>query len=66
MVREWQEFPTLSHGFAVPAIAGFLLWRGWTRAHTTTPAPSALGFPLLVAGLLTLIIGVHGTLAVRW
>ena len=26
MAREWSEFPSLSHGFAVPVIAAYLLW----------------------------------------
>jgi hypothetical protein len=39
MAREWREFPSLSHGFAVPLIAVYLLWPGELLAE----APSGVG-----------------------
>jgi exosortase len=59
LVAEWIEFPSLSHGFAVPLIAGYLLWMRRERILTTPPSPSVVGLPVLVAGLGLLIVGVR-------
>jgi exosortase len=60
LVREWAEFPNLSHGFAIPVIAAYLVWvrRGDLRA--TAIEPSLWGLPVLIIGLGALVIGVQG------
>jgi exosortase len=60
LVREWIEFPSLSHGFAVPAIAAYLLWSRRDRIMATTPRPSGWGLPILILGLTTFVVGVRG------
>ncbi len=60
MVREWHDFPNLSHGFAIPFIAGYLLWARRDRIVAAPIRPTAWGLPLLVLGLVMLVIGVHG------
>lgn len=60
MVREWAEFPNLSHGFAVPLIAAYLLWARRDRLQTVLLEPSLWGLPVVVAGLGALIVGVQG------
>ena len=60
MVQEWAEFPSLSHGFAIPLIAGYLIWSRRKEWLATKPAPSALGLPLLALGLLALLLGTYG------
>jgi exosortase len=60
MAAEWSEFPSLSHGFAVPVISAYLLWR---RRHFLAQAPvegSILGLPLIVFALAMLVIGSLG------
>lgn len=57
MVGEWVEFPSLSHGFAIPLIAGYLIWRRRDRFAREPVVPSALGLVPLVLGLVLLVLG---------
>jgi len=60
MAAEWNEFPSLSHGFAVPLISAYLLW---TRRHLLAEAPvegSLWGLPLIVLAIAMLVIGSLG------
>ena len=60
MAAEWSEFPSLSHGFAVPFLSAYLLW---TRRHLLAAAPvegSLWGLPLIVLAVGMLVIGSLG------
>jgi exosortase len=60
MAAEWNEFPSLSHGFAVPVIAAYLLWR---RRHLLAQAPvegTIFGLPLMILALAMLVLGSLG------
>ena len=60
MAREWSEFPSLSHGFAVPLIAAYLLWH---RRRLLAEAPvegSIAGLPVIILALVMLVIGSLG------
>ncbi len=60
MATEWSEFPSLSHGFAVPVIAAYLLWH---RRQLLAQAPfeaSTAGLPLIMLALGMLVIGSLG------
>jgi exosortase len=61
MAAEWSEFPSLSHGFAVPLIAAYLLW---ARRHLLAEAPvegSFVGLPLIVLAIGMFVIGSLGS-----
>lgn len=60
LVQEWSEFPTLSHGFAIPAISAYLIWARRERLRMAPHAPTLWGLPVLVLGLAGLVVGVHG------
>ena len=60
LVHEWATFPNLSHGFAIPFIAAYLLWTRWERLRDLPLAPSLAGLPVLVLGLAALVLGVRG------
>ena len=60
LIYEWAKFPNLSHGFAIPFIAAYLIWARRDRLAALPFAPSAWGLPILVVGLLALLLGVHG------
>ena len=57
LVREWAEFPSLSHGFAIPLIAGYLIWSRRDRLTSTPIDPSLWGLPVLVLGLGGFVVG---------
>jgi exosortase len=58
MAREWIEFPNLSHGFAIPFIAGYLIWARRDRLRSLPVSSSPWGALLLVVGLGAMVIGV--------
>jgi exosortase len=60
LVGEWMESPNLSHGFAIPFIAAYLVWARRERLQALALEPSLWGLPLVVAGLAALVIGVRG------
>jgi exosortase len=60
LVHEWTAFPALSHGFAIPFIAGYLVWARRERLRGMAIEPTLWGLPVLVAGLGALVVGVHG------
>jgi exosortase len=60
LIREWTEFPSLSHGFAIPAIAAYLIWARRDRLRTLPLSTSTWGLPVLVLGLAALVAGVRG------
>lgn len=61
LVHEWSEFPSLSHGFAIPFIAAYLVWARRDQIRARTLAPSAWGFPLLMAGLFVFTAGIRAS-----
>lgn len=60
LVHDWSEFPSLSHGFAVPFIAAYLLWARRDRLVRLPLEPSLLGLLPLVLGLGVLVVGIRG------
>jgi exosortase len=53
LVLSWVTNPYYSHGFFIPFISGFLIWRIWvTEKKEFKPCFNLPGFILLVAGLL--------------
>jgi exosortase len=60
LVAQWWADPNFSHGFFVPAFAGYVLWEDRRRLSVIDGAPSNWGLPLIFLSLLTLILGVFG------
>ena len=60
MAAEWNEFPSLSHGFAVPLISAYLLWRRRDSLAQLPIEGSILGLPLIVFALAMLVVGSLG------
>ncbi|HUG37287.1 MAG TPA: exosortase [Candidatus Limnocylindrales bacterium] len=60
MADEWARFPNLSHGFAIPAIAAYLVW---ARRENLLSAPTSsvlAGLPVLALAILMLLTGSLG------
>jgi len=60
LLREWLEFPSLSHGFAIPLISAYLVWARHSRIVHAPLATSLWGLPILLLGLAALVVGVRG------
>jgi exosortase len=57
---QWRNDPNFSHGFFVPLFSLFVLWKNREQLKRIAPVPSWSGLSLIVAGLLTLLLGVFG------
>jgi len=60
LAGDWTEYPSLSHGFAVPLISAYLVW---SKRHVLAEAPvkgSLAGLLLIVVALAMLVIGSLG------
>jgi exosortase len=60
MADEWVRFPNLSHGFAIPVIAAYLVW---ARRENLLSAPTSsvlAGLPVLAIAILMLLTGSLG------
>jgi len=60
LVYDWYTEPDFSHGFLVPPFAAYLIW---TKRKTLQKIPihqSWAGLPLIIAGVMTLFLGVYG------
>jgi len=61
MTADWIEFPSLSHGFAVPLISAYLLWNK-RRLLAEAPVEGSLtGLPVVVLALGMLVLGSLGS-----
>lgn len=60
MAAEWIEYPYLSHGFAIPVIAGYLVWTRRAHLAAVRSEPTWGGLPLLTAGLALCAAGSLG------
>lgn len=60
LATEWATFPNLSHGFAIPFIAAYILWVGREHITRAATAPSWAGLPVLVLGLAVYVAGSLG------
>jgi exosortase len=55
--RQWWDDANYTHGFLVPLFSGYLVWRQRARLGALVPRGSALGLPVLLAGLGALLLG---------
>jgi exosortase D (VPLPA-CTERM-specific) len=60
LALQWNHDPNFTHGWLVPAFSLYLLWQDRKRLKTIEVAPHWAGFPLVVAGLVMLVLGVLG------
>ncbi len=61
LVGQWSTDEDMSHGFFVPAIAAFIVWKKRDELMATKPEPTLWGLLLLAWGGLQMIAGVLGT-----
>lgn len=57
MVAEWAAFPSLSHGFAIPLIAAYLVWGRRAQIAKEAVTSSGVGLPVVMLGLTLLAVG---------
>jgi exosortase len=52
LVQEWATYPNLSHGFAIPVIAAYLVWTRRDSLAGVPVTPTWRALPLVAAGLV--------------
>src|SRR5205823_12425395 len=60
LVRQWWDDPNYGHGFLVPVIAGWILWRERSRLGQITPQPASSGLLVMCGAIALLIAGSLG------
>ncbi|MCF8034416.1 MAG: exosortase [Desulfarculaceae bacterium] len=57
MVNNWWVDPNYSHGFLVPLISAYLIWRQRKQLAEVAAGPNYFGLAVVAAGLLVLVVG---------
>jgi exosortase len=57
MARQWWDDANYSHGFLVPIFSAFLVWQERRQMRQLSPRGSTVGFPVLLAGIVMLLLG---------
>jgi exosortase len=57
MVANWWEDPNYSHGFLVPLISAYLIWRQRDNLARAAAGPNYFGLLVVAGGLLVLVAG---------
>jgi exosortase len=60
LAQQWWSDPNFSHGFFVPAFAGFVVWQDRKRLASIPSSPTNWGLPVILVSLCTLLLGVFG------
>lgn len=60
MVVQWWRDPNYSHGFLIPLVSLFLVWRRREALRDLPKVPSDWGLPVMVVGISTLTVGILG------
>lgn len=60
LVHQWSTDEDMSHGFFVPAIAAFIVWRKRDELMATKAQPSLWGLALIGWGAIQMIVGELG------
>ena len=61
MVANWYLDDNYSHGFLIPVIAGWFVWRDWDALKETAVKPSHWGLVLIFIGLIQFVFAWLGT-----
>jgi len=61
MVEQWSVDPNYSHGFIIPVLSGYLIWRKKDVFSLSSIDPDLKGLPVLMLGLFLLAVGKVGS-----
>jgi len=60
LLDSWQANPDYSHGFFVPLIVGYMVYRRWGELKGIACEPNNWGIVILLLGLIQLTLGIIG------
>jgi exosortase len=62
MAKRWTVDPNYSHGFLIPFLSGYLLWRKKDAFSLSAINPELKGLPVLMLGLFLMVLAKAGTI----
>lgn len=60
LVSDWEKDSNYSHGFLVPLVSAFVIWKNRQKLSGIQPERSLAGWWLIAAGLFLLMVGTAG------
>jgi len=60
LVRQWAESEDMGHGFFVPVVAAFIVWRRRAALAAIPPATNYWGLTVVVFGAVLMVLGTLG------
>ena len=60
LLKEWSAMPDYSHGFLIPLVSIYFLWKKREELKKTPISPSAIGFLYVCAGLILYMLARMG------
>lgn len=60
LLRQWDTDPDMGHGFFVPLVAGYIVWRKRNELRALKPEPNWWGLVVVIYGALQLWVGTLG------
>lgn len=57
LVKDWSSDGNYSHGFLIPVISGYLLWRKRQELAALDVTPNKLGIFFILAGIILFVVG---------
>ena len=60
LVKDWIDTPDYSHGFLIPLLSLYFLWRKREELKKTAVSPAGLGVVFVLAGVVVYILGKIG------
>ena len=60
LVKQWSTDEDMGHGFFVPIVAGYIVWKRRSLLASIKPIPNYWGLALAIAGALLMMVGTLG------
>ena len=60
LIKQWESNPDMGHGFFVPVIAGYIVWKKREELLAIKPEPNWWGLVVVVIGGVQLMVGILG------
>jgi exosortase len=60
LVRQWATDEDVGHGFFVPVVAGYIVWKRRGQLAAKKPVPNYWGLVLVILGALQMLLGTLG------
>ena len=60
LVQQWSHDEDMGHGFFVPIVAGYIIWKRRSELAALKPAPNYGGLVMVILGAVFMVIGTLG------